>query len=219
MPKIYIGGNKGGTGKTTLTVNLAALLASQNKDVMIIDADLQKTSTMWNDERSQKLSNDVKEIYSVQKQSGDLSGAIRDLSRRYEYVFLDAAGVDQKNLRYGLITADVFLVPFKPTQFDLNNLFLLQPIIEEALIVNPELNVSAVISMSPTNPRVKEVDEAKDFLSEFPQIKILETFICERSIYHLSASEGLGVTELKAKTESNKKAQKEIINLLKEIGV
>jgi len=37
---ILIGGRKGGSGKSTITVNLSALLAKQGKDVIMVDADV-----------------------------------------------------------------------------------------------------------------------------------------------------------------------------------
>ena len=42
---IVIGGIKGGSGKTTVATNLAVLRSSKSKDVLLIDADDQETST------------------------------------------------------------------------------------------------------------------------------------------------------------------------------
>jgi chromosome partitioning protein len=41
---ILIGGEKGGTGKTTVATNLSACLASAGRDVLLVDADRQGTS-------------------------------------------------------------------------------------------------------------------------------------------------------------------------------
>lgn len=41
MAIVLIGGEKGGTGKTTLATNLAAMLALQGKDVLLMDTDRQ----------------------------------------------------------------------------------------------------------------------------------------------------------------------------------
>ena len=46
MPVIAIAGNKGGVGKTTLSLNLATAL-SQNNSVIILDADPQGSSFQW----------------------------------------------------------------------------------------------------------------------------------------------------------------------------
>lgn len=41
---ILIGGKKGGSGKSTITMNLASELARQKKDVMIVDTDRQSST-------------------------------------------------------------------------------------------------------------------------------------------------------------------------------
>ena len=44
---ILIGGEKGGTGKTTLATNLAALRAQSGKDVLLLDTDVQASASYW----------------------------------------------------------------------------------------------------------------------------------------------------------------------------
>nr|WP_228006347.1 ParA family protein [Morganella morganii] len=46
-----IGGNKGGSGKTTTAINIAVALAKKGKEVCLINADLQRTAAKWHAER------------------------------------------------------------------------------------------------------------------------------------------------------------------------
>ena len=48
MPVVALVGNKGGTGKTTLCVNIAAVL-SKRAATIILDADPQRSSLQWRD--------------------------------------------------------------------------------------------------------------------------------------------------------------------------
>lgn len=50
---ILIGSEKGGVGKSTLATNLAVLLVSSGKDVVILDADRQSTCANWAQDRSE----------------------------------------------------------------------------------------------------------------------------------------------------------------------
>ena len=48
---ILVGGEKGGTGKTTLATNLAQMRASAGKDVLLIDSDKQESASSWAGQR------------------------------------------------------------------------------------------------------------------------------------------------------------------------
>ena len=48
---ILIGSQKGGCGKSTIAVNIAAALALQGKDVFLLDADPQSSSMRWAQDR------------------------------------------------------------------------------------------------------------------------------------------------------------------------
>ncbi len=47
MPVIGVIGRKGGSGKTTIAVHLAAVFATQGKNVAVVDADTQGSATYW----------------------------------------------------------------------------------------------------------------------------------------------------------------------------
>ncbi|MFI3222998.1 MAG: hypothetical protein QX191_08190, partial [Methylococcaceae bacterium] len=107
--------------------------------------------------------------------------------------------------------------PVRPSQLDLNTIPDMQKIINDSRIINPNLRALAILSMGPTNPIIQEADEAKEFFSEFPEIKLLNTIIRDRKIYRDSIPEGLGVVEIEISSESAKKAKKEISDLIEEI--
>src|ERR1035438_7988840 len=44
---VLVGGEKGGVGKTTLTLNLAAMRARAGKDVLLVDGDKQASANLW----------------------------------------------------------------------------------------------------------------------------------------------------------------------------
>ena len=47
MKAILIANPKGGSGKTTLSTNIAGYLAARGQRVAILDLDLQKSATQW----------------------------------------------------------------------------------------------------------------------------------------------------------------------------
>lgn len=212
---ILIGGKKGGSGKSTITMNLASELARQKKDVMIVDTDRQSSTAEWATERIRNQST-LPEIFCVQKYN-EIHTTLLDLNKRYEYVLVDTAGRDAPELRSAMIVANKLLIPVRPSQLDLNTIPDMQKIIQESKLVNPNLLTLAVLSMAPTNPIVNEAKEAQEFLAEFPSITLLKTIVRDRKIYRDAVSEGLGVVEIDKTSESARKAKKEIQDLVKEI--
>jgi chromosome partitioning protein len=59
---------------------------------------------------------------------------------------------------------------------------------------------------------VHETEEARDYLSEFPEIRVLRSIIRDRKVYRDAMSEGLGVVEM-----DNGKARAEIQLLAHEV--
>lgn len=212
---ILIGGKKGGSGKSTITMNLASELARQKKDVMIVDTDRQSSTAEWATERIRNKST-LPEIFCVQKYN-EIHTTLLDLNKRYEYVLVDTAGRDAPELRSAMIVANKLLIPVRPSQLDLNTIPDMQKIIQESKLVNPNLLTLAVLSMAPTNPIINEAKEAQEFLAEFPSITLLKTIVRDRKIYRDAVSEGLGVVEIDKTNESARKAKKEIQDLVKEI--
>lgn len=199
---ILIGSQKGGCGKSTTAVNLCSELACNNKDVVLVDADRQCTAANWALDRAQNP--ELPTVHCVQKYE-NIRDTLLDLDKRYEYVVVDAAGRDSRELRTGMTAADILIVPFRPSQPDLDTLPRLQEIIVQARDLNPKLKVYGLLTMTPTNPQIQEKREAQDYLSDFPEFELLQSSLCDRKVYRDAMSEGLGVVEM-----NNKKAQSEV---------
>ena len=105
---IIIGSQKGGVGKSTIAVNLCTVLAHQGKDVILVDSDRQSSSSNWAEDRAENP--DLPKVNFVQKYD-NLRATLKDLNNRYEYVVVDAAGRDSKELRTGLVAANILLMP------------------------------------------------------------------------------------------------------------
>ena len=111
-----------------------------------------------------------------------------------------------------MTAADILVVPFRPSQPDLDTLPALDAIVEQALDINPDLMVFAALTMAPTNPTIDEVREAREYLADYPKFRFLKTIISDRKSYRDAMSEGLSVVEMK-----NPKAAGEIDVLVQEV--
>lgn len=206
---VLIGSQKGGCGKSTTAVNICAALANNGRDVVLVDADRQCTAANWALDRSSNES--LPTVHCIQKYE-NIRDTLLDLDGRYEYVIVDAAGRDSRELRTGMTAANVLLVPFRPSQPDLDTLPNLQEIIIQAKDLNPDLQVFGLITMAPTNPVVHETEEAREYLQDYPEIQLLNTIIRDRKVYRDAMSDGLGVVEM-----GNPKASEEFLALMQEV--
>lgn len=206
---ILIGSQKGGCGKSTISVNIAAELVRQEKDIILVDSDRQGTSANWICDRNKQVNIPI--IHCIQK-FDNIRETLLDLDKRYEFVLVDTAGRDSRELRTGMTTADILLVPFRPSQPDLDTLPKLVEIITEAKDINPKLRAVAMITLAPTNPIVNEIQEAKEYLKDFPELFLANTVVRDRKVYRDCMAEGKSVVEV-----NNLKAKNEIKYLVKEL--
>ena len=209
---ILIGSQKGGVGKSTISVNMCAALANQGKDVLLVDTDRQSSSSNWAGDRAE---NKTLPIVNLAQKYDNIRASLIDFNNRYEYVIVDAAGRDSKELRTGLVAADILLMPVRASQFDLDTIPVMMEMVDEVKEeLNKNLKFMAVLSMGPTNPIINETNNAKLFFQEYTEIKLLKTIIRERKVYRdsIAAGRGLGVTEM-----DNIKARDEVNNLIKEV--
>ena len=206
---IMLCSQKGGCGKSTMSVNIASFLANTGKDCMLVDSDIQGTASTWIMDRDEQVN--LPKVHSIQKY-GNIRNTLLDLNKRYEYVIVDSPGRDSREMRTGITAAELLIVPLKSSQPDLDTLPKMRAIIEEARDFNPDLNVRALLTMVSTNPSVTERKEAIDYINQYPEFDLLKPTIYERKVYRDCMSQGKGVHELQ-----NKKASEEMNQLIEEL--
>ena len=213
MSIVLFGGEKGGTGKTTLATNMAAMLALQGKDVLLLDTDRQGTASFWATVREDTEIDP--RIACVQKFGKGLASQVRDLADRYDEIVIDAGGRDSMELRYSLGVADRAYIPVQPFQFDIWTIRQMDELIEMAQGLNENLQAFIVLNRVSTNPAVREDQETRDFFEQeaFQHLALLDTVLRDRIAFRKSGRDGLSVVEWKL----DKKAANEMNQLYKEV--
>lgn len=211
---VIVGSQKGGVGKSTLTPNFAYALREHLKlDVILVDADPQQNLTQW----SQAREEEQKYTSFITAQAvGNIAKTLDALNQKYDVVLCDVAGRDSKEMRTGMLVADVFLSPITPSQPDINTLVKLADIFDEAKSINSELVGYVFLNKCAVLPNIKEADEAVKVLDSFPEFYLAKHRVCERKAFRDTWAEGLTIFEGKD-TGSVLNGQKEISGLLNEI--
>ncbi len=209
---ILIGGEKGGTGKTTIAVNAAALRARAGHDVLLVDTDLQGSASAWAALRDEQ---GIKErVACIQKFGKGLQNEIKDLAERYDDVIIDAGGRDSIELRAALVVATRAYIPVQASQFDIWTLERMNEIVATAQGFNPGLVAHVVVSRVTPNPSVTESQDAVAYIAELEHLRLAKSVVRDRIAFRRSVREGRGVMELQPNDD---KAVGEITQLYKEI--
>ena len=112
---VTVSNQKGGVGKSTVAVNLAACFAHEGKDVLLVDADEQGSALDWRAERPQQMP----PVQTVGLPVDNLHKEIQSLAERYDVVVIDGGGRITKTARAAVVVADVVIVPTLPSRPDL----------------------------------------------------------------------------------------------------
>lgn len=190
---IVIGGIKGGSGKTTIATNLTICRARYGYKVLLVDADEQRSSSDWVEQR-EGMENEITWT-TVQLSGKSTNQQILRLAQNYDDVIIDVGGRDTVTQRSALSIADVFLIPFKPRSLDIWTFGPVKSLASEAKTFNPKLRCLAVLNQA--DVQGSDNSEAIDILQSFEDIKCIPVKLCNRKSYANAAADGKGVIELK----------------------
>ncbi|WP_415393258.1 ParA family partition ATPase [Paracoccus sp. SJTW-4] len=115
---ITVAQQKGGSGKTTLTVNLAVALRRRGLSVAVLDTDPQGSLGRWFMERLDRQGEDEGLEFTTSSAWG-ASYESEKLKKRFDVVLIDTPPKIESDLRPALRVADLVLVPVASSQVDL----------------------------------------------------------------------------------------------------
>lgn len=200
VPKIIaVANTKGGTGKTTVALQLAAARALQGKKVWFVDGDPQQTASMALTLRdSQPVS---VFINCASYSNGTLLGMqVTRQAKLWDTVFIDVGGFDSTTMRMALTVCDLVLIPFQPRTFDSWAISRMSKLIDECTVLRKGVELPAYALINCADPTDSSDNrDAAASLSDFPNIRLLDCSLCRRKAYANSSGLGLGVAEAKVK--------------------
>ena len=172
---------KGGAGKTTLTVNCAVAAEKKKKQVLILYLDPQGSAEGWYQDREAETPR------LVRIESRTLPEAIaKAKTAGFDYIMIDTPGRDEPATTAAIRAADFCIIPCRPTPVDLKAT-------PPTVATINRLSKQAVFVLSQTPPRGDRVHEAEIGLSMLGIVSPVR--IVARTAYQDAHGSGLGVME------------------------
>ena len=183
MKTISIVSQKGGTGKTTLAINLAGAAEASCKQVVIIDLDPQASAKAWHDHRGKGTP------VVISAQTAVLSDVLKTAAEHgADYAFIDTAPHSETAALAAGKVADLILVPCRASYIDLKA-------IETTVDLVRLAKKPAMFVLSCIRPGDKALPEgAQTHLSQYP-IPISPQRITQRAAFVHSLTAGQTVIE------------------------
>ena len=192
---IAVGGTKGGGGKTTMAINLAVMRAREGKDVLLIDADPQGTASTFTVLRNANSSGNLPKYTCVRLLGEEILNAHDSLKTKYQDIVIDAGGRETDSHRAALGIADVAIIPFQPSSFDVWELGKASKIVKEMRTMNQRLKAYTLINLA--DPRGTDNEAAADYAGEIEGLLFIPQPIVNRKAFKRAGAAGLGVVEVK----------------------
>lgn len=222
MAKIILFGNqKGGIGKSTLSILTANALAEETFDykVLIIDNDMQRSISSireYDQEILEEEDNDFEFTYDVKALTyNQIRDKIIDFDKEYDFVFIDTPGridleqdIKQQEITKLLSFADYVFVPFKGGALNLDSTLryakLLLDIQELRKNTSRPLNLYGLVNFYRKNAiTIQELNDEIEYLETNTNIQFMKAKIKQYALYErLNTYESLykkGRTSNKAK--------------------
>ena len=177
---------KGGVGKTTTAINLAASLKRKNYSMAFIDADPQGSAIQWHDVENNRA-------FDIMHNPGPIDKyEIEEFARDYDFVLIDAPPAIGDISKSILEISDLVIIPLSPSSLDIWSCWGTLEMIEEARQTNPGLNVKLLINRKIPGTRLAR--EAREAIEVF-EMDMFDTEVCQRVAFVEAMTCGVSVMQ------------------------
>lgn len=180
---IPVAGQKGGVGKTTTAMSLAAVTAESSR-VLLVDVDPQQSSTWW----AERAGDDLPFDFASDTDPGNLA-RLRELP--YDVVFIDTPGsLEGRDVLTAVLeAADFAILPTEPSPLSV------APLIRTVTEVVRPRGVDYRVLLNKVDPRVPQDATDAEGLLDGAGLHRFQTHVRNYKVHAMSPLEGKVVTQ------------------------
>ena len=178
---ITVFNQKGGCGKTTVSMHVAGTLGLRGHRVLVVDMDEQGTATRWASQAPDE-SPFPATLSNLAAMGGKMHREIRSQIENYDYIVIDCPpAVHSPSPSSAMLVSDLALIPVVPAPADMWAVVAAKQLAFHAQATNEVLQVRLVPNMVQKNTTLAR--ETLDVLSEDTEIPLAVARLGSRSAY------------------------------------
>lgn len=190
---------KGGSGKTTLAINLSVYLALKGYSVLIIDTDKNQNLSTWHQIRTEQQPEAAKIDYSLAENETALNTAYSAALENYDFIIFDGRPEITRIMSICMSVADIAIQPIEPSFLDMwtNELVYLE-VFETVKKTNKDLKGFFVLNKCKIGTKLYEQCKIElKGTQPLSPIKLANNTLSDLMEFKESVAYGLGVLERK----------------------
>jgi chromosome partitioning protein len=202
---------KGGSGKTTVTMQLAGSMTRRGYNTLVVDADPQGTATRWAASASDEQPFPAP-VAGLAAASGKVHREVAKFVENYDLILIDCPpAADSPVPQSALLVSDLALVPLVPSPLDLWASVGIREVISQMRDINEGLQARLLLNQAQPNQTLTR--ETLEILPQFG-IEMCGTQWRQRTVYRQSAVFGQTVHDFEARASA---AIEEVESLTEEV--
>jgi chromosome partitioning protein len=199
---ITIGAEKGGVAKTRLATHIAALAASENVDVVLLDTDQQGSATSWSRIRNEE---GVTPSIPVLTLPSSPARELANLAARFTLVVVDIGAQNYRTMLECALLSDLVLVPCGADQQEVESTLKVFETLKDMGPRHEKGQIPAHVVLTRVSPleTAKATSELRHYFAS-ENISVFKSQIAHRASWLATGKSGRAVHELKGKDRSQK---------------